>query len=220
MNSLLVGKCKNSCLNNGSSFCVKEHSCHVHFSLITKGLGRGTIVISEFFWSIFCDFLVNTEAALPIGVEFLFGWVFLHFFFSVSSLSPAWLSVVYHGLGNFCVLLVGVCTWKAGSVDAPGALDVQVLTLLKVQFCTTLVWCKYRLAWKKLPAASPSPALLLLPLYPAQVSSDQWQSRRSIPSSPQAELCCQMAPHQTLYKGARGHVELAFLAMAARLDWA
>lgn len=49
VNSLLVGKCKNSCLNNGSSFCVKEHSCHVHFSLITKGLGRGTIVISEFF---------------------------------------------------------------------------------------------------------------------------------------------------------------------------
>lgn len=64
---------------------------------------------------------------------------FLFCFFFTSSLTVYSSYVVYHGLGNFCVLLVEICTWKIGSVDAPDGLDVQVLMPLKVQFPTTLV---------------------------------------------------------------------------------
>lgn len=66
----------------------------------------------------FWCFLGNTEVVSPIRVlgVFLFGWgfsaFFLFCFFFNPSLTVYSAYMVYHGLGNFFVLLVEICTWR------------------------------------------------------------------------------------------------------------
>lgn len=111
--------------------------------------------------------------------------LFLPFTFSLTVCSAY---VVCHGLGNFCILIAVIFAQRIGSVEVPGGLDVQVWMPLKVHFPTTSVLFKYRLAWKKLPAVSPSPCIPATSLYPTWAKSDQQQSRKLIPSPPQIVL--------------------------------
>lgn len=93
---------------------------------------------------------------------FCFSFAAFSCFFLTSSLTL----FCIHGLswlGDRRVLLVGNFTWRIGSVEAPKGMNIQVWMPLRVQFSTTSVWSKYRLAWKN--CLLPLPSLVFLPLH-------------------------------------------------------
>lgn len=112
-------------------------------SLLTEGISRESRVVADCFqyvrglsWQ--CCFH---------QWGFCFSFAAFSCFFLTSSLTL----FCIHGLswlGDRRVLLVGNFTWRIGSVEAPKGMNIQVWMPLRVQFSTTSVWFKYRLAWK------------------------------------------------------------------------